>query len=276
MPRSLVVVAALVALPAWAAAQAPKIQPNPGSPGEWTIDFEVPPVLDYSYDGSGGPGTTLTVQQDLQGKISGHTVTTGVYIISAGVVTGKVKSRDGLAYVATTTVEEGTIGGDPTTTVSKLRGTLFGWGDESTLIGDITTKTCLTAEEPSGKRRRVCGSDVTPFTKPLPHAGDWQVIMNLEQFGAVVGGYGFIVTGAHDDATARIFEMDANGKIAARTGLVKLVLRPRPDQPSPGKVTLIGALAYDADGLPYLAAIHEVKGKLLGQAVDEVFPDAAP
>jgi hypothetical protein len=271
-----IVVAVLVALPALAGAQAPKIQPVAGAPGQWTIDFEVPPVLDYSYEGSGGPGTTLTIQQDLRGKITGHSVTTLGTVASAGVITGKVKSRDGMAYVTTTTVDEGVIDGDPTTTVSKLKASFYGWGDESTLDGDIATKFCLTTELPSGKRQRLCGSDTSVFTKPLPHAGDWQVIMNLERFGNVVGGYGFIVTGAHDDATARLFEMDANGKINARTGLVKIILRPRKDLPSPGKVTIIGTLAYDADDVPHLAAIREVKGKLLGQAFDEVFRDAAP
>ena len=272
-----IVIAALVALPALAAAQAPNIQSAPGNPGQWTIEFVVPPVLDYSYEGSGGPGTTLTIQQDLKGKLTGHSVTTLGNVISAGIITGKVTSHDGMAYVTTTTVDEGVIDGDPTTSVSKLKATFYGWGDESKLDGATTTKFCITTDLPSGKRQRLCGSGASPLTHSVPHAGDWQVSLTLEDFGGgVVGGYGFIVTGAHDDATARVFEMDANGKINARTGLVKLVLRPRPDHPSPGKVTIIGALAYDADGIPYLASIHEVQGKLLGQTFDEVFPDAAP
>jgi hypothetical protein len=169
------------------------------------------------------------------------------------------------------------IDGDPTTTVSKLKASFYGWGDESKLDGAIATKFCLTTEEPSGKRRRLCGSDTSPFAKSLPHTGDWQVIMSLEDLGGgMIDGLGFIVLAAHDDATARLFEMDAKGKVNARTGLVKLEVKPRKDLPSPGKVTIIGTLAYDADDVPHLASIHEVKGKLLGQAFNEVFADTTP
>ena len=127
--------AILVVVPAVAAAQAPKIFPNLGTPGEYVVEIETPPVLDYSFHGVGGPGTTVTLAQDLRGKITGITKTSGATISGEGVISGKVKSRDGLPYVTLKTVEDGEIDGDATHTVAKLQGSLQGWGAESALVG---------------------------------------------------------------------------------------------------------------------------------------------
>lgn len=262
--------AALVVLPAVASAQAPKIFLNEGSPGEYIIEIATPPVLDYSFHGSKTAGTELTLQQDVSGKLTGYSKTSGVTISSEASISGKVKTREGLPYVQMTTVDRGVIDGDPTYAVGKLRAFLSGWGSSSLLVGELFMKLCMTMEDPiTEKKRRICMPNHTVVEEQVPDIGTWQVMLSLERIGDHLEGLGWLVTSAKRDETARLFEFDAHGKISPKTGLAKLTIRPQ--KPSPGTVTLIGTLAENAHGQAYFAAIHEVKGKLLGQSFNEVF-----
>ncbi len=265
------VAAILVVVPTLAAAQAPKIFPNLGNPGEYIVEIETPPVLDYSFHGVGGPGTTITMAQDLRGKITGTTKTSGATISGEGVITGKVKTRDGLPYVTLKIVEDGEIDGDATHTVAKLQGSLQGWGAESALVGDQIMKMCMTFEDPNAHKKRICLPNTTTFEQKVPHAGTWQILLSMERFGNEVQALGWLVLASEQPVTPHLYEVDAIGKISPKTGLAKVVVRPRPDGPNPGTVTLIGKVGEDQNGQAYFTAIHAVKGKLLGQSFDEVY-----
>ncbi len=265
-----VLVAVLALTPAVAAAQAPKVYLNPGSAGEYIIEIETPPILDYTFHGSKTAGTTLDLVQDVSGRLTGSSHTSGVTITSDAVITGKVKTRDGLPYVQMKTVDQGEIDGDPTHAVGKFRASLHNWGADSMLVGDLIMKLCMTMEDPiTEKKRRICMPQWLPVEEQVPHIGTWQVWLSLERFGDHVEGLGWLVTSSGRDETARVFEVDAHGKISRQTGLAKVTVRPQ--KPSPGTVTLIGKLNDDQNGQQYFTAIHEVKGKLLGQSFDEVF-----
>lgn len=272
-----ILTAVLVALPTLAAAQAPKIILNDASLDEYIIEFETPTVLDYTFHGSKTPGTTLDVAQDEKGKLIGRMHTSGVTISGDGTIKGKVKTVDALPYVTTTTVEKGVIDGDATYAVAKLRASLWGWGSESMLVGEMFMKYCMTIEDPIAQRkRRICAPYWHQIEEKVPHIGTWQVMLaSLSLYGSTeIEGLGWIVTSSKRDETARLYEAAVYGKISTKTGLAKVVVQPSklPDAPpSPGTVTLIGKVKVEAKGLVHFTAIHEVKGKLLGQSFDEVF-----
>ena len=254
-------------MPALAGAQAPKIYLNPGSAGEYIIEIETPTVLDYTFHGSKTAGTTLDLDQDVSGRLTGHSHTGGATITSDAVIAGKVKSRQSLPYVQMTTVDQGVIDGEPTYAIGKLRASLYDWGANSMLVGELFMKFCMTMEDPIAlRKRRICMPHWQSIEEKVPDIGTWQVMMSMEQIGDYVEGLGWLVTSAKRDETARLFEFDAHGKVSRRTGLAKVTIRPQ--DPSPGTVTLIGKLAEDGT---HFTAIHEVKGKLLGQSFDEVF-----
>jgi hypothetical protein len=138
------------------------------------------------------------------------------------------------------------------------------------LVGELRMKFCMTMEDPIAQRkRRICMPYWNEVHEKVPHIGTWQVMLSLERIGSSVEGLGWLVTSAKRDETARLYELDAHGKISPKTGLAKVVLRPQ--DPSPGTVTLIGELVGDEFDQQHFASIHEVKGKLLGQSFDEVF-----
>lgn len=268
----------VLAVLAWASvahATEPTIHPNgdPAFAGQYVIAIETPPVLDYSQSAATPDvtGTIRTLAQDEKGRIVGWSTTHDGVIDSAGIITGKVSSKKHLPFVQLKIVDVGEIDGDPTKAVGKVTAQLSGWGDASRLVGELALKFCMAVHDPIVDRvKKICAPSRTPIDEAVRHAGSWQVRLVLERFGDQLFGPGWIVTGVRDPATTRFFEVEAVGKISPRSGLATVRLLSRVD-PSPGSVTLIGPVADDADGASTFTAIHEVKGKLLGQKFAEVF-----
>jgi hypothetical protein len=271
-PAVMLVIAASASV---ATAQAPQIHANasPDFVGEYIIDVETPPILDYTTADASpdSSGTTRIVSEDENGRLRGTSTTHSGVIDSASVLTGKVSTKKHLPFVQMKIVDVGTIDDDPTIAVGKLTASVFGWGADSYLVGEQLMKFCITMKDPiADRRRRICVPQRIAVEQHVPHIGTWQVRLALDRSGDFVSGPGWIVTAPLDPARIRFFEVEAVGKISTKTGLATVRLISRTD-PSPGVVTLIGPIVGNFDDPQAFGAIHEVKGKLLGQSFDEVF-----
>ena len=272
---------ALAALPDLAEAQAPVITPDPDPDfaGRYVVSVVTPPILDYSRTTmleAGGSVTTTMLVEDVRGRIRGTTTTSGPVINDEGRLRGRVSTKQGLPFVQLRTIEVGTVGEDKIRSVAKLAAHLEGWGPDATLVGQLKQHYCAIVTDPIRKvKKKICTDNAPAFNEPVPDAGSWEVRAALDRSGDRIIGAASISTGFGGAATRRTVDATVSGTVSSSSGLATVKLKPMDPAILRGSVTLIGPLVEDADGQLYFSSVHEVKGKLLGQAFDEVF-DSVP
>jgi hypothetical protein len=184
-----------------------------------------------------------------------------------------VSTRDALPFLQLRTIEKGDINGDKTLSAISIRARLEGWGDASRLVGSMRIRQCFIVTDPiRDVKRKICSANDPEITQDAPHLGTWEVRLALDVAGGRVIGAGSIATAVLAGGT-RVADVTVSGSVGA-DGIATVRLVPMDKSILSGSVTLIGPLVADADDQRYFAAVHEVKGKILGQSFDEVFGSA--
>jgi hypothetical protein len=101
--------------------------------------------------------------------------------------------------------------------------------------------------------------------------GNWQIRISLDRIGDRIIGAASITTAVTVAANARTFEVSVNGRVDDQD-VATIELQPM-DESALGWVRLVGPIIHDpVVDAPELYAIDEVKGQLLGQRFNEVYP----
>ena len=264
-------IASLVLLPALALAQVPVVT---FSQGVTEVLFETPGVYDFSrnYVSSDPDGSTVSigVTHDADGRLSGFVNTVNGNVDIRGTLTGKVRTVEGTTLMKETLRSRGTTtGGKPDfRSIGVTTGRIAGLGGGAVLISKQSSTACIRMKF-GGKAKTVCNKTVLKDRQsPFAHAGDWRVRLAFDASGTDIAGTGTITVGASTD-DARSFEVLVNGRFDPATGDATLTLEPTTDA-GLGTVTIQGVVVPNTEG-DRLHAVHEVKGRLLGQKFNEAF-----
>lgn len=262
-----------------AGAQAPTItpDPDPNKLGQYVVTIFTPALVDYAGTSTldaGGNVTTTVLTQSTRGRVRGTTTTSGPAINGKGRLTGRVMTRNGLPFIQLRSLEHGDINGDETLSFIRSAARLEGSGSDSRLVGEMKIRYCAIVTDPiRDVKKKICSRNDPGMDRAAPHLGTWQVKLALFSSGTSVSGAGSIETGVLVGG-GRETDVKVSGTIGAN-GLATVKLEPMDKSVLAGTVTLVGPIVENADGDALFSAVHEVKGRLLGQSFDEVF-DSVP
>lgn len=265
---------ALAARPA--AAQAPSILID--DLGVHTITFTTPGVFDFSSHQSFQDGAilfTTEAVQDARGRIFGTGRDYGGDFDVSHRIKGRCRSTDGGSKLVFRMLSEGSVGsGDPEEykALGVTRGIVEGWGASAKFVGTLRSRVCLKEVDPIQQRTKtVCASNTVDHTFSLANVGNWQIRLSIDRIGDRIIGAASITTAVTVASNARTFDVSVNGRVDDQD-VATIDLQPM-DESALGWVRLVGPILHDpVVDAPELYAIDEVKGQLLGQRFDEVYP----
>lgn len=241
------------------------------------LTFTSPPVYDVSENESSSNGSidsVTLVDQDLKGNIDGVIVDQGTSITLTTNLEGTLRRSGDATILKVKESGSGDLGNGDTmiskgTKRSVITQTPFG----AVVHTELKIKTCSFFRLPFSKKvSKVCGGNASSHDGPWSRSGDWTVRLDLEQSpSGELFGFGKIITNVHSAQFRRETDVIIDG-IAKDQGLAKMKLSPL-FEGGDGPVTIVAQIngAGDATSHPAVLFVISVKGKLLGQKLNETF-----
>ncbi len=240
----------------------PEIYEDPN--GAFHIDFTTPSVYDLSSD---------WVSHDEAGRLSGLLRDTdGADFDVQHVISGKIKQSRGVTTVKQRVVMKGVVGGgDEYKAVSNYKGTMFGYGAATKLVGIAQTRACIKFDYAPVSKKKVVVCTNSVDDREWDHDGRWAIRIKFDNVGRDLVGTAIVYVAEFTPGKSKSYETEVSGRLDA-DGEANFKLKPIDDNGIGGTIKLRALVSPGNAGTPpQLLEILEVGGNILGQKFAEVY-----